>query len=111
MGSPAVWANCWVTARECRLWAPLASIWSRASIPGKRSPTASSPFIRRKPTEMPRLAICMVSFNCLNVIKDCLDSLEKSEFRDFEVVVADNGSVDGTLEYLRPRTDITLIEN
>src|SRR6476646_6413893 len=60
---------------------------------------------------MPRLAICMVSFNCLNVIKDCLDSLEKSEFRDFEVVIADNGSVDGTLEYLRPRTDITLIEN
>jgi len=60
---------------------------------------------------MPRLAICMVSFNCLAVIKDCLDSLDRSDFRDFEVVVVDNGSVDGTLEFLRPRTDLTLIEN
>lgn len=60
---------------------------------------------------MPRLSICMVSFNCLDVIGDCLDSLERSFFQDFEIIVADNGSTDGTLEFLRPRADIRLIEN
>jgi GT2 family glycosyltransferase len=60
---------------------------------------------------MPRLSICMVSFNCLRVIEDCLDSLARSEFKDFEVIIVDNGSVDGTLEFLRPRGDVRLIEN
>jgi GT2 family glycosyltransferase len=60
---------------------------------------------------MPRLSICMVSFNCRKVIEDCLVSLERSTFRDFETIVVDNGSVDGTLEYLRGRTDVRLIEN
>lgn len=60
---------------------------------------------------MPRLAVCMVSFNCRSVIEDCLVSLERSRFRDFEIIVVDNGSTDGTLEYLRPRSDLQLIEN
>ena len=60
---------------------------------------------------MPALSICMVSLDCRRVIEPCLESLARSDFRDFEIIVADNGSVDGTLELLRGRSDVRLIEN
>ena len=60
---------------------------------------------------MPALSVCMVSLNCRRVVEDCLVSLRASEFQDFEIFVADNGSVDGTLEYLRTQSDVHLIEN
>ena len=60
---------------------------------------------------MPTLSICMVSLNCRQVIEDCLVSLRRSRFRDFEIIVADNGSGDGTIEYLRGQPDVRLIEN
>src|SRR5215212_4618868 len=60
---------------------------------------------------MPSLSICMVSLDCLRVVVDCLESLRRSAYQDFEIIVADNGSVDGTLEYLRAQPDVRLIEN
>ncbi len=59
----------------------------------------------------PLLSICMVSFNCRNVVEDCLVSLRQSTLQDFEIICADNGSTDGTLEYLRAQPDVKLIEN
>src|SRR4029079_9102949 len=64
---------------------------------------------RRSP--MPTLSICMVSLDCRRVIEPCLVSLRQSRFRDYEILVADNGSRDGTLEYLRAQSDVQLIEN
>ena len=60
---------------------------------------------------MPALAICMVSLNCRNVVEDCLESLRRSRFQDFEIVIVDNGSTDETLPYLRAQPDVKLIEN
>lgn len=60
---------------------------------------------------MVALSICMVSLNCRRVVEDCLKSLRNSTFRDYEVMVSDNGSTDGTLEYLRAQPDVRLIEN
>lgn len=60
---------------------------------------------------MPLLSICMVSFNCLKVIEDCLDSLDRSDFKDFEIICVDNGSNDGTIKFLHNRPDVRLIEN
>lgn len=60
---------------------------------------------------MPALSICMVSLDCRRVVEDCLESLRRSTFRDYEILIADNGSVDGTLEYLRAQPDVRLMEN
>jgi GT2 family glycosyltransferase len=60
---------------------------------------------------MPELSICMVSLNCRKVVEDCLVSLRKSAYQDFEILCSDNGSTDGTLEYLRAQPDVHLIEN
>jgi GT2 family glycosyltransferase len=53
----------------------------------------------------------MVSLDCRRVVEDCIDSLRKSSYQDYEIIVADNNSVDGTLDYLRAQPDVTLFEN
>ncbi len=60
---------------------------------------------------MRSLSICMVSFNCRAVIEECLQSLRSSTVRDYEIIVVDNGSEDGTVEYLRQQADVHLVEN
>ena len=59
------------------------------------------------------VSILIVNWNTHEAILRCLDALPASidgELR-YEVIVVDNGSVDGSAEALRERTDITLISN
>ena len=48
-----------------------------------------------------RVSIIIVNWNGLQHLPDCLESLERQSFRDFEVILVDNGSSDGSLQYLR----------
>lgn len=52
---------------------------------------------------MPRLAISViiVNLNGSEYLPDCLNSLSVQTFRDFEVIIVDNGSTDGSLDLLR----------
>ena len=56
-----------------------------------------------------RVSIIIVNWNGLRHLPECLDSLESQGFRDFETIVVDNGSSDGSVEYLRARSGIRLV--
>ena len=49
----------------------------------------------------PLISIIVVNWNGRNYLGECLDSLRNQTFVDFEVILVDNGSTDGSIEYLR----------
>ena len=49
----------------------------------------------------PLVSVIVVNWNRRSLLASCLDSLWVQDCRDFEVVVVDNGSVDGSLDYLK----------
>jgi GT2 family glycosyltransferase len=54
----------------------------------------------------------MLTWNGLEVTQNCIASLrERTKGVDYQLVVVDNGSSDGTLEWLRAQPDIKLIAN
>lgn len=56
-----------------------------------------------------RASIIVVNWNGLRHLPECLDSLKAQSFRDFETVVVDNGSTDGSLAYLMGRPEVGLV--
>ena len=57
------------------------------------------------------VSIIIVNFNTKDLTLACLTSIYKfSPKEEFEVIVIDNGSSDGSLEKLRENRNITLIE-
>ena len=60
----------------------------------------------------PRVLVSILNWNGGDGILACLDSLSKSEFRSFAVVVIDNGSVDGSVDRIRQAFPwVSLIQN
>jgi GT2 family glycosyltransferase len=57
-----------------------------------------------------RVAVVIPNWNGEEHLPACLEALEAQTFRDFETIVADNGSTDGSLELLRRRPDVKLVE-
>ncbi|MBA4416371.1 MAG: glycosyltransferase family 2 protein [Syntrophus sp. (in: bacteria)] len=46
------------------------------------------------------VSILIVNYNGIDFIEDCLNSLERQTFKDFEVIIVDNGSADCSLTRL-----------
>ena len=44
-------------------------------------------------------------------IKNLLNDLLIQTFEDFRIIISDNGSTDGTIEYLKKNKEVILIEN
>jgi GT2 family glycosyltransferase len=65
------------------------------------------------PVPSPSVSVIIVNWNRHDLLRACLSSLQQQTFRDFEVIVVDNGSVDGSLEMLRsaPLEQVRIIEN
>jgi len=63
-------------------------------------------------TKLPPVAIIILTWNGLKLTKACLESL-RAHTKDVEyrIIVVDNGSTDGTVEWLQAQPDLTLILN
>jgi GT2 family glycosyltransferase/Flp pilus assembly protein TadD len=67
---------------------------------------------RIKPiSRRPLVSVIILNYNGLEDIRICLESIKRNTPEDHEIIVVDNGSTDGSLEYLRSLPDIMLVEN
>ena len=60
---------------------------------------------------MPRVSVLLTCYNHLAYLPAALDSVRAQTFRDFEIIALDDGSTDGSREYLSEQTDIRLFLN
>ncbi|MDX1414311.1 MAG: glycosyltransferase family 2 protein [Candidatus Promineifilaceae bacterium] len=65
----------------------------------------------KKRDESPLVSIIVPHLNGKHHLPDCLGSLRRQTFQDFEVILVDNGSTDGSQEFLREKfPEVILIE-
>ncbi len=70
--------------------------------------------IRAQPLPAPEYgltSIVIVTYNEITFTRQCLDSIRLLTDEPYEIIVVDNGSTDGSVEYLRAMGDVRLIEN
>lgn len=53
---------------------------------------------------MPLVSIVIPSFNSLNLLRECINSIKNQSFTEYEVYVIDAKSTDGTIDYLQTFT-------
>ena len=59
-----------------------------------------------------KVSIIILSYNTMEITKLCLDSIRRfTEPGSYEIIVIDNASSDGSVEYLQTLPDIKLIQN
>ncbi len=59
-----------------------------------------------------RVSIIIPHYNGKDILKDCLQSLYQNSFTDFETILIDNGSVDGSQKFVKENyRQVHLIEN
>ena len=46
---------------------------------------------------MPKISIIIVNYNGKGFMRGCLEALQGQTFKDFEVIIVDNGSLDDSL--------------
>lgn len=51
---------------------------------------------------MPKVSICIPSYNHGRFIADCIESIINQSFRDWELIITDDASTDNTEEVVRP---------
>ena len=49
---------------------------------------------------MPQVSVIIPTLNRCAYLKDCLDAILKQSFTDYEIIVVDGGSTDGTLSLI-----------
>jgi GT2 family glycosyltransferase len=56
---------------------------------------------RSQRKSMPEISVIIVNWNGKQFLDDCLSALRRQTFRDFEAIFVDNGSQDGSADYVR----------
>jgi glycosyltransferase involved in cell wall biosynthesis len=54
---------------------------------------------------IPKISVLMPVFNCIQYIKESVDSIINQTFKEFEFIIIDDCSTDGTFEYLQNLSD------
>lgn len=54
----------------------------------------------------PLVSVIIPTYNRLELLKETVESARNQLFREFEIIVVDDGSIDGTAEWLKARSDI-----
>ncbi|HVQ13723.1 MAG TPA: glycosyltransferase [Vicinamibacterales bacterium] len=70
---------------------------------------ASAPFPEVRTQTWPRVSVVVCAYNAADTLDDCLDSLGRLSYPDFEVIVVNDGSRDATGDIAR-RYPVRLIE-
>src|SRR5262245_16470377 len=52
-------------------------------------------------SQLPRISVITPSFNSIRTIRDTIESVRTSDYPDWEHIVVDGGSKDGTVEFLK----------
>lgn len=55
------------------------------------------------PSGIPFFSIIIPNWNGRHLLEECLESIFAQTFRDFETIVVDNGSTDGSVDFLQDR--------
>ena len=61
------------------------------------------------PPELPKLSVLIVHRNGIRFLLETLETIRKQNFKDFELIIIDGASTDGSLELLRKIDNIKLI--
>ena len=48
----------------------------------------------------PRISVIIVNYNGKELLRECLESLFKIDYNNFEVILVDNNSTDGSMEFV-----------
>src|SRR5690348_3188210 len=54
---------------------------------------------------MPRVSILLTCFNHAKYLPQCFEGIIGQSFKDYEIIAIDDGSTDGTREWLSSRTE------
>ena len=73
------------------------------------SPTTQSQFNFPQPGQQPALSILVVQRNGLRYLAETLATISAQKFKDYELIVVDGASTDGSVEFLKSIKNIKLI--
>jgi glycosyltransferase involved in cell wall biosynthesis len=67
------------------------------------APEAAWKVNRRSPDRPPRVSVIIPSYNRKELLAKAIESVQRQTYKDFEIIVADDGSTDGTPAFLAER--------
>lgn len=59
----------------------------------------------------PKVFIVIVNYNGKNLLQHLLKSISKSSYKNYEIIIVDNSSSDGSQKFVKKYNDVKLVEN
>src|SRR5260221_12599447 len=59
----------------------------------------------------PKISVIILNLNGLNFLKPCLESVKSQTYKNLEIIVTDNASTDGSIDYIFSHSEVVLVKN